>query len=82
MTLAVYTVIYMCFLKTIIYMVVANVLLLNVSNVTSGAVWSYSGFRPCSHSQFYPTNEPFANGTRPVHTASTASGSSGTLKPI
>ena len=40
--------------------------------------------RPCSHSQFYPTREPFANGTRRVarvHTASTASGSSGTLRP-
>ena len=40
--------------------------------------------RPCSHSQFYPTRETFANGTRRVarvHTASTASGSSGTLRP-
>ena len=34
--------------------------------------------------EFYPTREPFANGTRRVarvHTASTASGSSGTLRP-
>ena len=40
--------------------------------------------RPCSHSQFYPTRVPFANGTRRVarvHTAFTASGSSGTLIP-
>ena len=40
--------------------------------------------RPCSRSQFYPTREPFANGTRRfarVLTASTASGSSGTLRP-
>ena len=39
---------------------------------------------PCSHSQFYPTREPFTNGTRRVarvHTASTAPGSSGTLRP-
>ena len=41
--------------------------------------------RPCSHwRQFYPTREPLANGTRRVarvHTASTVSGSSGTLRP-
>ena len=40
--------------------------------------------RPCSHLSFYPTRVPFANGTRRVvrvHTASTASGSSGTLRP-
>ena len=40
--------------------------------------------RPCSHSQFYPTRVPFANCSRRVarvHTASTASGSSGTLRP-
>ena len=40
--------------------------------------------RPCSYPQFYPTREPFANGTRRVarvHTESTASGSSGTLRP-
>ena len=43
-----------------------------------------NSFRPSSHSQFYPTRAPFANGTRRVariHTASTASGSSGTLRP-
>ena len=42
------------------------------------------GLRPCSHTQFYPTRVPFANGTRHFareHTASTASGSSGTLRP-
>ena len=42
------------------------------------------GIRPCSHLYFYPTRVPFANGTRRVarvHTASTASGSSGTLRP-
>ena len=41
-------------------------------------------FRPCSHLSFYPTRLPFANGTRQVarvHTAPTASGSSGTLIP-
>ena len=40
--------------------------------------------RPCSHSKFNPTRVPFANGTRRVtrvHTASTSSGSSGTLRP-
>ena len=40
--------------------------------------------RPCTHWQFYPTRVPFANGSRRVtrvHTASTASGSSGTLRP-
>ena len=40
--------------------------------------------RPRTHWQFYPTREPFANGSRRVarvHTASTASGSSGTLRP-
>ena len=37
--------------------------------------------RPCSHSQFYPTCEPFANGTRRVAHVHTASGSSGTLRP-
>ena len=39
--------------------------------------------RPCSHWQFYPTRAPFANGTRRVarvHSASTVSGSSGTLR--
>ena len=39
---------------------------------------------PYSHCKFYPTRVPFANGTRRVarvHTASTASGSSGTLRP-
>ena len=39
---------------------------------------------PRTHWQFYPTREPFANGSRRVarvHTASTASGSSGTLRP-
>ena len=40
--------------------------------------------RPCTHWHFYPTRVPFANGSRRVarvHTASTASGSSGTLRP-
>ena len=39
---------------------------------------------PCSHWQFYQTRVPFANGSRRVarvHSASTASGSSGTLRP-
>ena len=43
-----------------------------------------SNVRPCSHLKFYPTRVPLANGTRRVagvHTASTASGSSGTLRP-
>ena len=38
----------------------------------------------CTHWQFYTTRVPFANGSRRVarvHTASTASGSSGTLRP-
>ena len=38
----------------------------------------------CSHSHFYTTRVPVANGTRRVarvHTASTASASSGTLRP-
>ena len=41
-------------------------------------------YRPCTHWQFYPTRVPFANGSRQVarvHTASTASGSSGKLRP-
>ena len=40
--------------------------------------------RPRTHWQFYPTRVPFANGSRRVarvHTASTASGWSGTLRP-
>ena len=35
---------------------------------------------PCSHSQFYPTREPFANGTRRVARVHTASGSSDILR--
>ena len=40
--------------------------------------------RPCTHRQFYSTRVPFANVSRRVArvpTASTASGSSGTLRP-
>ena len=47
-------------------------------------IFRLSGLRPHTHWQFYPTREPFANGSRRVarvHTASTASGSSGTLRP-
>ena len=71
-------------LKTIIYLVVANKLLLPVSNTASDAghsLWRCRGHRPCSHCQFYPTPVPFANDTRPLHTASTASGSSGAIRP-
>ena len=45
---------------------------------------SSDSVRPRTHWQFYPTREPFASGSRRVariHTASTASGSSGTLRP-
>ena len=45
---------------------------------------SFETERPCTHWQFYPTRVPFANGSRRVarvHTASTASGSSGALRP-
>ena len=44
----------------------------------------FTDTRPRTHWQFYPTREPFANSSRRVarvHTASTASGSSGTLRP-
>ena len=46
--------------------------------------WAKDKHGPCSHCQFYPTRVPFANCTCPVarvHTASAASGSSGTLRP-
>ena len=48
------------------------------------AMFRLSRLRPRTHWQFYPSREPFANGSRRVarvHTASTASGSSGTLRP-
>ena len=51
-------------------------------HIDSNLIWNEH--RPCSYLYFYPTRVPFANGTRRVarvHTASTASGSSGTLIP-
>ena len=63
-------------------------LLLNLSSslphFLMPVVSQYVCLRPRTHWQFYSTREPFANGSRRVarvHTASTASGSSGTLRP-